>query len=111
MEQGAVVEGMTFAGGMEFILPTGGIVTSANITPDINTGIGSWTEEVFVARFKSFQDSTNAINKNLVVPGDFNTDLPWRFYSNMSEEELSAIYAYLKTQAPVQNQIAKFRRE
>ena len=111
MIQGAAIEGMTFAGGMEFILPTGGIVTSANITPDMNTGIGSWTEEAFIARFKSFQDSTNIINSAMVKPGDFNTEMPWRFYSNMSEDELSAIYEYLKTQAPVQNQIAKFRRE
>ena len=111
MDKGAVIPGMTFAGGMEFPLPTGGIATSANITPDINTGIGSWTEEAFIARFKQFQDSTNTINSSSVTPGDFNTEMPWRFYSNMSEEELSAIYAYLKTQVPVENQIAKFRRE
>ncbi|MEO9884940.1 MAG: c-type cytochrome [Balneola sp.] len=111
MIQGAPIEGMNFAGGMDFPLPTGGVATSANITPDSTTGIGSWTEEVFITRFKNFQDSTNVINTNLVKPGDFNTEMPWRFYSNMSEEELSAIYAYLKTQAPVKNQIVKFRRE
>jgi mono/diheme cytochrome c family protein len=111
MDKGAAIPGMDFAGGMEFPLPEGGIATSANITPDMNTGIGSWTEEAFIARFKQFQDSTNAINTSLVEPGNFNTEMPWRFYSNMSEEELSAIYAYLKTQAPVENQIAKFRKE
>lgn len=111
MDKGAAIPGMTFAGGMEFQLPEGGIATSANITPDMNTGIGSWTEEAFVARFKQFQDSTNMINTSLVEPGNFNTEMPWRFYSNMSEEELTAIYAYLKTQAPVENQVAKFRKE
>ncbi|MFY0698116.1 MAG: c-type cytochrome [Balneola sp.] len=111
MEQGNPIEGMQFAGGMKFELELGGVVTSANITPDINTGIGSWTEEAFIARFKSFQDTSNVINKNVVKPGDFNTEMPWRFYSNMSEEELSAIYAFLKTQSPVNNMITKFRRE
>ena len=111
MEQGNPIAGMEFAGGMDFELALGGVVTSANITPDINTGIGSWTEEAFIARFKSFQDTNNVINKNVVKPGDFNTEMPWRFYSNMSEEELSAIYAFLKTQSPVSHQITKFRRE
>ncbi|OAN59742.1 cytochrome C [Balneola sp. EhC07] len=111
MEQGNPIEGMQFAGGMEFELKSGGVVTSANITPDINTGIGSWTEEAFITRFKSFQDTSNVINKNVVKPGEFNTEMPWRFYSNMSEEELSAIYAFLKTQSPVNNMITKFRKE
>jgi hypothetical protein len=111
MLRGNPIEGMNFAGGLDFPLPLGGIVTSANITPDVSTGIGSWTEDAFIARFKSFQDSSNVINKNVVKPGDFNTEMPWRFYSNMSEEELSAIYAFLKTQTPVNNLITKFRRE
>jgi len=111
MDKGAFIEELTFAGGMEFNLPTGGIVTSSNITPDMNAGIGSWTEEAFIARFKSFQDSSNTLNSSMVKPGNFNTAMPWRFYSNMSEEELSAIYAYLKTVAPVKRQITKFRRE
>lgn len=111
MDKGAFIKELTFAGGMEFKIPAGGVATSANITPDMNTGIGSWTEEVFIARFKSFQDSTNAINSSLVTPGDFNTKMPWRFYSNMSKEELSAIYTYLRTITPVDHQVAKFRRE
>ncbi len=111
MEKGAFIEGMEFAGGTDFYIPEGGIVTSANITKDINTGIGTWTERAFIARFKSFQDSTDVINTSNVEPGAFNTEMPWRFYSNMSEEELSAIYAYLVTLPAVKNQITKFRRE
>lgn len=111
MDKGAAIPGMAFAGGMDFPLPDGGIVTSSNITKDINTGIGTWTERAFIARFKSFQDSANVINKAQVKPGDFNTEMPWRFYSEMSEEQLSAIYAYLLTVPAVKNQITKFRRE
>lgn len=45
-------EGMRLAGGMEFPTPDGGKLRSANITPDNETGIGKWTEEAFVQRFK-----------------------------------------------------------
>jgi hypothetical protein len=31
-----------------------GTVRSANITPDMETGIGGWSKEVFIARFKYF---------------------------------------------------------
>ncbi len=107
MDKGAPVPGMGFAGGTDFPVP-GGMVTSANITPDLETGIGSWTEEAFIARFKQFTDSTHVINTGEVVPGQMQTEMPWRFYSNMSEEELSAIYAYLKTLDPVENKITKW---
>lgn len=46
------------AGGFEFKMPVGGVVRSANITPDAETGIAKWTEEMFVNRFKSYTDST-----------------------------------------------------
>lgn len=95
--KGADMPGMTFAGGLDFHIPTGGKVYSANITPHETSGIGSWTEEMFVLRFKQFQDSTNLINQSLVNPGEFQTEMPWRFYSQMSTEELSAIFAYLQT--------------
>ncbi len=109
--QGTPLPGMDFAGGMDFQMPTGGTVYSANITPHETTGIGSWTEEMFVARFKQFQDSTKLINTNLVSPGEFNTEMPWRYYSNMSEEELGAIFAYLRTLEPVEHSMSRFVAE
>ena len=53
-DQGTPLPGMDFAGGME-IIETGYRVRSANITPDANTGIGSWTEQQFVDKFKGFE--------------------------------------------------------
>lgn len=107
MDKGAPIPGMAFAGGTNFQVP-GGVVTSANITPDMETGIGSWTEEVFIARFLQFTDSTHVINSKELIPGQMQTKMPWRFYSNMSEEELGAIYAYLRTIKPVNNPIDKW---
>lgn len=111
MEQGAPIPGMEFAGGQEFPLPSGGTATSANITPHLINGLGEWTEEVFISRFKQFRDTTNVINKTNVVPGTANTAMPWRFYSGMSKEELGAIFAYLQTLDPVDHKVEKFRAE
>ena len=55
-DQGQAIAGREFSGGEEFPLPGGGIVRTANITPEANTGIGSWTEEEFVQKFKAFAE-------------------------------------------------------
>ena len=94
------------AGGFEIPLPTGGIVRSANITPDKKTGIGNWTEAQFVARFKQYADST--YQSPAVAAGEFNTYMPWTNYSNMKEEDLKAIFAYLQSIKPVENLVVRF---
>lgn len=103
---GQPVEGMEFAGGFEFPLPTGGIVRSANITPHAETGIGSWDEEDFIMRFKTYADSTyeiSAVDKNT-----FNTVMPWMMYSTMHEEDIAAIFSYLKTIKAIENEVVLF---
>ncbi|PKB15604.1 c-type cytochrome [Flavobacterium sp. 5] len=105
-DKGKPIEGMELAGGFEFPMVTGGIVKSANITQDKNTGIGKWTEADFVKRFKSYTDSTYVPNK--VTKGTFNTVMPWTMYGKMKEDDLKAIYAYLKTIKPIHNSIEKF---
>jgi hypothetical protein len=107
VDKGQIIPELAFSGGREFAFPDGSIVRSANITPDPQTGIGKWTEEAFVQRFKIYADSAYTIpNTN---PGEFNTIMPWTMYCNMKTEDLSAIYAYLKTVAPISNQVIKFQ--
>ncbi|SHG78042.1 Cytochrome c [Flavobacterium fluvii] len=108
-EKGAKIEGMELAGGFEFIMPSGGIARSANITPDHETGIGKWTEQMFVDKFKSYTDSTYVPNK--VGKGNFNTVMPWTMYGKMKKEDLKAIYAYLKTVKPIKNTVVKFSEQ
>lgn len=104
-EKGKPLPGMEFAGGEGFQLP-GGLVKSANISPDKETGIGSWTKEVFMNRFKFYaNDSTKYIS---VSEKDFNTPMPWLMYAGMTEEDLSAIYDYLRTVKPVHNIVERF---
>lgn len=104
-EQGKFV-GAPFSGGFEFKFPDGSVARSANITPDKNTGIGSWTEDQFVERFKEFADSSFIPVK--VHDGEFKTLMPWTFYANMKKEDLKAIYAYLCTVKPVNQEVVHF---
>ncbi|CAG5074559.1 Fructose dehydrogenase cytochrome subunit [Dyadobacter sp. CECT 9623] len=105
MEKGARVEGTDFGGGMEFKIPTG-TLRSPNITSDKATGIGSWTEEGFVKRFKTYADSSYKPHR--VGPKEFNTVMPWNMYAGMKESDLKAIYAYLQTVRPLTNVVTKF---
>ena len=106
-ERGGRLKGMDFAGGMEFHVP-GGLVYSANITPNEQNGIGMWSEDAFLAAFKRFEDFDNPINSDMLEPGEFNTSMPWRMYSKMSDDDLKAIYAYLRTLEPVDNTMTRF---
>ncbi|MDO8994719.1 c-type cytochrome [Daejeonella sp.] len=105
-EKGNPIPGLELAGGYEFNMPTGGVVRSANITPDMETGIAGWTEEFFVNRFKSYADST--FKPADIKPGEFNTVMPWAMFGTMKTEDLKALYAYLRTVKPVKNKVVKF---
>ncbi len=106
MEDGQYINEMAYAGGNGFPLPTGGIVYASNLTPDENTGIGRWTEEMFVRKFKAFADSSYTPHK--IAEGEFNSFMPWDYYAQLEEEDLKAVYAYLMNQKPIQNQVVKF---
>jgi mono/diheme cytochrome c family protein len=106
VDQGRIIPEFAFGGGREFSFPDGSVVRSSNISPDSETGIGTWTKETFVARFKAFADSSYVPAS--VNPGEFNTIMPWTMYAKMKEEDLSAIYAYLKTVNPIDNPVEKF---
>ncbi len=103
--KGEHIPGMDYAGGFEFKFP-GGVVRSLNITPDEETGIGTWTKDDFIARFKAFADSSS--REVPVSMNEFNTPMPWLMYAGMTDEDLGSIYAYLKTVKPVKNQVEKF---
>lgn len=105
VEKGRIIPEFAFGGGREFSFPDGSAVRSANISPD-ETGIGQWTQESFVQRFKAYADSSYVLPD--VNPGEFNSIMPWTMYANMKEEDLAAIYAYLRTVKPIENVVEKF---
>jgi hypothetical protein len=105
-EKGAIVREFAFGGGREFMFPDGSVVRSSNISTHPVTGIGTWTKENFIARFKAYADSSYVTPS--VKPGEFNSIMPWTMYAQMKTEDLEAIYVYLKTVQPIDNKVTTF---
>ena len=103
-EKDQPLEGMEFAGGWEMHAPTFK-VTTANITPHPSNWMGKATKEEFIGRFRSF--ATLAAASAEAKDGK-NTLMPWISYSGMSDEDLGAIYDYLKTVKPIENPVKTF---
>lgn len=106
-EKGMIKRDSAFAGGRLFSMPFGEL-RSSNITPH-NTGLGMWNADMFVAKFKQYQDSTYQSPKLDMMNGDFNSIMPWMMYSTMTEEDLRAIYAYLQTVTPIEHEVTKMK--
>ncbi len=104
-DKGATVPGSEYGGGMEFTTPDG-TTRSPNITGDQKTGLGAWTAEDFVKRFKMYADSSYKPHK--VGPKEMNTPMPWIMYAGMEQNDLRAIFTYLKSLKPIENPVIKF---
>jgi mono/diheme cytochrome c family protein len=74
-----------------------GVSYSANLTPDENTGIGSWSEETFVRALRTGRHM--GVSRPILPP------MPWGAFRNFTDEDLRSIYAYLKTVPPVHNRV------
>jgi mono/diheme cytochrome c family protein len=82
-----------FAGGRPIETPFGSIV-APNVTPDMETGIGSWTDDQF----------DNAVRKGIGRNGErLYPAMPFNAYTKMSREDVLAIRAYLDTVTAVYN--------
>jgi len=69
---------------------------AANLTPD-DDGIGSWTEEQFFIAIRKGKYKGMENGRDLLPP------MPWFVYANMTDDDLKAIFAYLKSIKPVNN--------
>jgi mono/diheme cytochrome c family protein len=76
-----------------------GVSFTANLTPDTTTGIGEWTEETFIRAIRTGKHQGYANSRDILPP------MPWPAYRNLSDEDLKAIWAYLRTLKPVKNQV------
>lgn len=97
-ERGQPIKGMEFAGGEKFQIGTA-VVYSANITPDTQTGLGKMSEDQFVEKVFQYKDYVK--NGAPKVGDDSFTLMPWLGYSQMTEDDVRAIFAYLRTVKPV----------
>ncbi len=87
--------GATFT---SFKLPFGNVY-SANLTPDKETGIGNWTEEMFLNVFH--KGTHMGVEGRPVLP-----PMPWQEYRNMTDDDLKAVFAFLKTIPAIHNPVA-----
>ncbi len=101
--KGEPVPGMTLAGGEDFKLSPELEVVSANITPDMDTGIGKWSEEFFLGKFAKYKEYVEK-GSPVTGPAGF-TLMPWLGLSQAEPDDLKAIYAYLRTVPPVVNKV------
>ncbi|MBC7417271.1 MAG: cytochrome C, partial [Pedobacter sp.] len=101
-DKGKVLAGTEFGGGMEFNLPAG-TLRAPNITKDKKNGIGLWSKENFIKRFKLYDDKGyQSQNVGLTIN---NTVMPWTVFSGMTETDLGAIYTYLRSVKPSSNKV------
>ena len=74
-----------------------GISYAMNLTPDENTGIGSWSEETFMQALRTGRHM--GVSRPILPP------MPWWAFRNLSDEDLKSVYAYLRTIPPVKNRV------
>jgi hypothetical protein len=74
-----------------------GVSYTSNLTPDQNTGIGIWTEDMFI---KAMRTGKHMGTSRTILP-----PMPWPWYGKMRDQELKAIYAYLKSIPPIRNRV------
>ena len=104
-QHGQIVKEFSFSGGREFQMPDGSMLVSPNITPDRETGIGTWTDAHFVARFKAYDPAV--YTAPVLKKGEMQSIMPWTMYAGMDSTDLVAISRYLHTLKPVKNLVAK----
>lgn len=103
LEKGQPVAAKAFAGGRVFDTSMG-TVFSANITPDLETGIGKWSEDFFRKKFYDYREYAASGPPPLPGPQAF-TLMPWLSLSQLPPDELDAMYAWLRTVKPVRNYV------
>jgi mono/diheme cytochrome c family protein len=74
-----------------------GVTFAANLTPDDQTGIGLWTEDVFIKALRN--------GKHMGAGRPIMPPMPWFNMANVSDEDLGAIFAYLKSLPPITNPV------
>jgi cytochrome c553 len=99
MKEGWVLFGM----GLTAAVGPWGLSYAANISSD-STGIGLWKEEQFINAIRKGWSKGLEGNRQLLPP------MPWPIYRNFNDEDLKAVFAYLKSTRPVKNVVPQPRQ-
>jgi mono/diheme cytochrome c family protein len=91
----STAKGKPFAGGLQLKVPMLGTIYSSNITPDEQTGIGTWT----------VNDFDHAVRHGVSKDGhNLYPAMPYVSYAKISDDDVSALYAYFKYGVPAVSQ-------
>jgi hypothetical protein len=74
-----------------------GVSFTANLTPDPETGLGRWTEEMFIATMKTGRHEGKG--RPLLPP------MPYPMLANLTDEDIKSVFAYLQSLPPVRNRV------
>jgi mono/diheme cytochrome c family protein len=74
-----------------------GVSFARNLTPDIATGLGSWTPEMFIKALRTGKDMGEG--RNILPP------MPWPNFAQMTDQDLGAMFSYLKSLKPIENAV------
>ena len=74
-----------------------GVSFAMNLTPDKATGLGSWTEDMFIKALRTGKHQ--GAGRPILPP------MPWYWYRNMTDDDLKAVFAYLQSLPPINNPI------
>lgn len=74
-----------------------GISFASNLTPDKNTGLGSWTEAAFIASMRTGKHK--GVLREILPP------MPWQAIGKLNDSDLKAVFAYLKSLKPIANKV------
>lgn len=74
-----------------------GVSFAANLTPDEITGIGSWNEETFIKTMRT--------GRHLGSGRKIQLPMPWDNFAKLTDDDLRAIFAYLKSLKPIENSV------
>lgn len=107
-KEGQYIEDLHMAGGFEFNMRNGTVSRSVNLTPHPENGIGSWTEEEFIQKFTQHRQAE--LSERRIGEGDFNSMMPWSYYARMKDHDIAAIYHYLKSLKPIDNEVERYAR-
>jgi mono/diheme cytochrome c family protein len=77
-----------------------GISYTMNLTPDSATGIGTWTEDLFI---KTIRSGKHYGTSRPIMP-----PMPWPFVSQMTDDDLKAVYAFLRSIPPIVNHVPPY---
>lgn len=76
-----------------------GVSFAMNLTPDKETGLGEWTEEAFIQALRTGKHQGQPDGRNILPP------MPWQGFAQMTDSDLKAVWAYLRSLPPVHNQV------